>query len=401
LRPCDWQNSPFGKFNALPDDGKPVVDWKTHDHGFLNVVEGLRRVVTELGKRPTVQPASPEGVKPAFHAFPQSHFLRWVVLAVLLLAAAWFGWSTQQQYVAQGDALLDIGRYADARQPFQKALQWNPLRTRASRGLETAKLHDLLSKPLDFQQQLNLLSKEAPNDPHLKILEGDYELAQGRANEALRDYQKAADLNPRVAEAHFRLCVLYDMQRNPGRALQACRKAVELSPLSPHYRANLAEQHFKHGEYARAIDEYAEVVYGYPLAKLEMATVLRLQGNLDRAREAEQAAIEELENDSVMASLPENSLPWIFEVSANQVVSIPGKEQKLCYAHLELSATLHLMGNKSQANETSNRAAKACQFQTSDIKEVLDWELARLADERADLAPKVDAYRKVLASKSK
>jgi tetratricopeptide (TPR) repeat protein len=320
-------------------------------------------------------------------------------LAVLLLAAAWFWWSTQQQYVAQGDALLDIGRYAEARQPFQRALQWNPFRARASRGFETAKLYDLMSRPVEFEQQLNRLSKEAPKDAHLKTLEGDYQLAQGRADEALRDYQAAADLNPRVAEAYFRLCVLYDMRRNSGRALQACQKAVDLSPLSPHYRANLAGQYFKHGEYQQAIHEYMLVVDGYPLAKLEMATIHRLQGDLDDAREEEQVAIEALENDSVMASLPENSLPWIFEVSADQAVSIPSKDQKLCYARLQLSATLYLLGNETQAIENSNRAAQACRFQTRDVKAaVLDWELARLADERNDLAPKVDAYRKLLAA---
>jgi len=399
LRPCDWKTSPFGKFNALPKDGKPVVDWKTHDHGFLNVVEGLRGVVTELGTRATVQPAAPEVVKPAFRRFPKSHPLRWAALAVLLLAAAWFWWGKQQQYIAQGDELLDVGRYTEARQPFERALQWNPLRARASRGLETARLYDLMSKPVEFQQQLNRLSKEAPNDAHLKILEGDFELAQERRDEALRDYQRAADLNPRVAEARFRLCVVYDLQRNGGRALQACQKAVELSPFSPHYRANLAGQYFKHGEYSRAIGEYRKVVDGYPLAKLEMGTIQRLQGELDEAREAEQVAIEWLENDSLMAGLPENSLPWVFEVSTNQAVSIPSKDQKVCYAHLELAATLYLMGNGTQAIEKANRAAQACRSQTRDVKDVLDWELARVADEWIDLASKVGAFRRqVLAT---
>src|ERR1035438_3154595 len=53
LRPSDWQTAPFAKLNALPKDAKPVVDWPTqdpklHDHGFLNVAEGLRRVAREL-----------------------------------------------------------------------------------------------------------------------------------------------------------------------------------------------------------------------------------------------------------------------------------------------------------------------------------------------------------------
>jgi tetratricopeptide (TPR) repeat protein len=391
LRPCDWKNSPFAGFNALPSDGKPVIDWKTHDHGFLNVVEGLRAVVSELGPRPI-----PEGVTPAFRQFPKSHPLRWAGLLLLLLSAAVLWWSKQQQYLAQGDALLDIGRYTQARQPFQQARNWNPLSSRASHGLETARLYDLLSKPVEFAQQLKRLSKESPNDPHLKILEGDYELAQGRTNEALKAYQTAAGLNHQVAESHFRLCLLYDLLRNAGRALQACQKAVEISPLSPHYRANLAAQYVRHGDYPQALAEYRKVVDGYPLAKLEMATLQRLQGDLDAARESEEAAIAELENDTILAALPENSLPWIFPISAVEAVSIPSKGQKLCYAHLDLSATLYLMGSESQSTESASRAAQSCNSQTRDVKAVLDRELTRLADERPDLAPKVDAYRRTV-----
>lgn len=45
LRPCSWQAAPFGKLQALPKDGKPVVDWPSWDHGFLDVVSGITRVV--------------------------------------------------------------------------------------------------------------------------------------------------------------------------------------------------------------------------------------------------------------------------------------------------------------------------------------------------------------------
>jgi hypothetical protein len=99
-----------------------------------------------------------------------------------------------------------------------------------------------------------------------------------------------------------------------------------------------------------------------------------------------------------MASLPENALPWIFEVSASQGVSIPSEEQKRCYARLELAATLYLMDNQSQAVENSNRAAQACGSQTRDVKAVVDRELARVADEREELAPKVETARRWLAA---
>ena len=48
LRPCDWKTSRFGRLQALPMRGKPVVDWKTRDHGFLDAVEGLRRLIQQI-----------------------------------------------------------------------------------------------------------------------------------------------------------------------------------------------------------------------------------------------------------------------------------------------------------------------------------------------------------------
>lgn len=48
LKPCDWKTSSLARFQALPKDGLPVVDWATNDHGFVNAVKGLRRLIVEL-----------------------------------------------------------------------------------------------------------------------------------------------------------------------------------------------------------------------------------------------------------------------------------------------------------------------------------------------------------------
>jgi hypothetical protein len=53
LRPCDWLNTPFGKLQALPRDGKPVSDGVTQDHAFSEVARGIRRVVEEMSKSPS------------------------------------------------------------------------------------------------------------------------------------------------------------------------------------------------------------------------------------------------------------------------------------------------------------------------------------------------------------
>jgi TIR domain-containing protein len=47
LRPCDWQESPLGKLQPLPTDGRPVTTWQDRDEAFLNVTKGIRLVIKE------------------------------------------------------------------------------------------------------------------------------------------------------------------------------------------------------------------------------------------------------------------------------------------------------------------------------------------------------------------
>ncbi|WP_298247330.1 toll/interleukin-1 receptor domain-containing protein [uncultured Christiangramia sp.] len=47
VEPCDWLNTPFKKFKALPKDGKPVSEWKNMNTAFLNIIQELRALLTE------------------------------------------------------------------------------------------------------------------------------------------------------------------------------------------------------------------------------------------------------------------------------------------------------------------------------------------------------------------
>jgi hypothetical protein len=51
LRPINgWQDTPIGKLQALPTDGKPVVDrrrWPTVDYALENVANGIREVINQ------------------------------------------------------------------------------------------------------------------------------------------------------------------------------------------------------------------------------------------------------------------------------------------------------------------------------------------------------------------
>ena len=46
-RPCDWKNSPFAEFKALPKEGRPISDWQNEDSSFFNITEMLRSLIQQ------------------------------------------------------------------------------------------------------------------------------------------------------------------------------------------------------------------------------------------------------------------------------------------------------------------------------------------------------------------
>ncbi|HEU5381899.1 MAG TPA: toll/interleukin-1 receptor domain-containing protein [Ktedonobacteraceae bacterium] len=72
LRPCDWDNSPLSKLQALPKDGKPITTWGNRDSAFLDVAKGLRRVIKEMSiislyETPPVHPKQEESADVLSH----------------------------------------------------------------------------------------------------------------------------------------------------------------------------------------------------------------------------------------------------------------------------------------------------------------------------------------------
>ncbi|WP_430257343.1 toll/interleukin-1 receptor domain-containing protein [Neorhizobium sp. IRS_2294] len=52
VEPCDWLSSPFSQFLALPKDGKPISEWTNSNVAYLDVVSGIRRLVSSGAPQP-------------------------------------------------------------------------------------------------------------------------------------------------------------------------------------------------------------------------------------------------------------------------------------------------------------------------------------------------------------
>ena len=57
LRPCDWQDTPFGVLQATPKDGKPITLWPNVDEAFLDVVKAIKNALPK-NKAPPDQPSA-------------------------------------------------------------------------------------------------------------------------------------------------------------------------------------------------------------------------------------------------------------------------------------------------------------------------------------------------------
>lgn len=63
LRPCDWEDSLFGRLQALPKNAKPITTWDDKDEAFTDVVKGIKRAIAEMQKAKTT-PVAPVPTPP-------------------------------------------------------------------------------------------------------------------------------------------------------------------------------------------------------------------------------------------------------------------------------------------------------------------------------------------------
>lgn len=56
VKPCGWKRTNAARFKLLPHDGKAVIDWRSADHAYVNVVEGIAGVVRTIRKEKAAAP---------------------------------------------------------------------------------------------------------------------------------------------------------------------------------------------------------------------------------------------------------------------------------------------------------------------------------------------------------
>jgi tetratricopeptide (TPR) repeat protein len=260
----------------------------------------------------------------------------------LLLSRMEIGWVTPQeaatQWLEHGQTLEQEGRYAEALQAYQKALDLvpsEPIMHLAVAGAheslgeqDEALAHVEIAAQLDPENaaaqrhlgRLNCLRDEhetcvtalekaveiEPDDRwgHLWLAAAYRQSAEDGFDKALAEYEEALRLEPEFGEAHFGLGQLYYSQ--PGNEVlaieefkQALDAAVEADneELATRARAGLANLFYAQDNYNECIDQWTQVVVTNPgdvvaHRRLGLCYALRgMEGDLEQAIEKPEHAL--------------------------------------------------------------------------------------------------------------
>lgn len=180
----------------------------------------------------------------------------------------------------QATAYVRLGDARAALREFERAIELNPLMTRAYVGAGDAARD--LDDPVAAEEFYNQASELDPDNPRIHFKRGQVLQALNRVSEAIRAYLTSLELDPTDVPANINVSVAYMQAEEPRLARPFAERAVFVDPYSAAARINLGSIYAALDEHRRAVDEYqqaAELVDPIPAELLvNLAESLRVLG---------------------------------------------------------------------------------------------------------------------------
>lgn len=130
--------------------------------------------------------------------------------------------------------------------------------------IRMASVYKLRGAPREAYEVLFECAKLRQGDGRLFLSMGKLLYDMGKAQAAVKAFQRAVQLLPNDAQAHYLLGFMYNSLGREGWALAAWRKAVELAPDAHSLRYDLGFMYVRRGRYDLAAHEFAQVLAYWP-----------------------------------------------------------------------------------------------------------------------------------------
>ncbi|HCF87188.1 MAG TPA: hypothetical protein DEV72_18535 [Ktedonobacter sp.] len=233
LRHCDWHTAPFGKLQALPTDGKPILSWSIRDDAYLNIVTNIRKAVEELSNNSEVLPQA----KSSKDDTPNR---------------------TLEQWLDMGQIYFNQWDFERALAAYEQAIRLDPNNAYAyhRKGHSLRRLNRLYEALSAYKQAIRL----DPNNFEFYYGKGRVLEAMERYEEAVTAFDLAIRLDPNFSgQYNFKGVTLYHLKRYEE-ALAAFEQTIVLEPNYPNIYINkgIVLQDLK--RYEEALDAFDKAI---------------------------------------------------------------------------------------------------------------------------------------------
>ncbi|MGA3268904.1 MAG: tetratricopeptide repeat protein [Verrucomicrobiota bacterium] len=260
-----------------------------------------------------------------------------------------------------GAALGSQGKWAEARQQFDQALQLDP---------NDAGTHNDLGLVLDAQgkrgeaiEQYERALELKPAYAGARVNLGDALAAQGNLTEAIQQFEQALQLEPDSAEAHYNLGIALARQGKSDQAIQEFQQALRLRPNLSDAQKYLAKLLASQGRSPEAVQLYQRALQLDPNSAkthFSLGQALAQEGKWDEAIQEYGKALQ------LTPDQPAIHVSWGVALAAqrNFNEAIQHYQQALqldpdsVEAHSDLGAALAAQGNWAQAVQQCERAVQ-------------------------------------------
>jgi tetratricopeptide (TPR) repeat protein len=279
LRPVDTEGTPFSKLEMLPTDMKPVTDWPNQDSAFVNIAQGIRKIVKNFPAK-TKEQWLAEGLtnhkaghyEQALRAFDQA----------MLIDPDY-----ARAYRSKGDVLYDLKHYEEALAAYGQAIRLDPDHARiySNRGDILRHLKRYEEALTAYEQAIRLEPNLAPNYNE----KGNVLFSLKRYEEALAAYEAAIRLDPGFASAYNNMGNALSRLKRYFEADIAYEQAIRLNPqyAIPYNNKGRALYHL--GRYHEALEAFERAIgfdRNFKEVYANMADVLERLGRIEEARAA-------------------------------------------------------------------------------------------------------------------
>ncbi len=285
LRPVDTEGTPFSKLEMLPTDRKPVTDWPNHDLAYLNIAQGIRKVVEKFPAK-TKEQWLDEGL--AHHkAGHYEQSLKAFDQAMLIDP------DYAPAYRSKGDVLYDLKRYEEALAVYEQAIRLDPNHARIYRirGDIFRHLKRYEEALAAYEQAIRLEPNVARNYNN----KGNALFSLKRYEEALAAYEAATRFDSRFADAFNNKGNALARLTRYLEAIVAYEQAIRLNPQYPIPYNNKGRALYHLGRYHEALEAFEQAIgldQDFKEAYANMADTLERLGRIEEAKAARAKAQE-------------------------------------------------------------------------------------------------------------